>query len=135
MVEANEDVHSDSEEEEEQMTIEEANEKLFEAVKDGDVEFAHELLDKNAAMPTFEKDSWNPLLWASCNGNEEMVRLLIKFNAHTPYQKSQKGMDEANNADSGNNAGGLDDEESNPFTKPPDSQKVGKYTPLHWASY
>ena len=85
MVEANVDEEFDSDEEEEQMSPEEANEKLFEAVKEGDVEFALELLEKNAASPTVEKDNWNPLLWASCNGNEEMVRLLIKFNAHTPY--------------------------------------------------
>ena len=50
-----------------------------------------------------------------------MVRLLIKYNAHSTYQKSQKGMDEANTADSSNAVSGLDDEEANPFTKPPDS--------------
>lgn len=27
------------------------------------------------------------------------------------------------------------DEVIDPFVKPPDSQKVGKYTPLHWAAY
>lgn len=27
------------------------------------------------------------------------------------------------------------DENSNSFKKPPDSHKVGKYTPLHWAAY
>lgn len=30
-------------------------------------------------------------------------------------------------------AGG--DEVYDPFVKPKDAQKVGKYTPLHWASY
>jgi len=41
-------------------------------------------LDKRA-NPLFEKDGWNPLLWAACNGNEEIVRSLIKHNAIAPY--------------------------------------------------
>jgi hypothetical protein len=28
-----------------------------------------------------------------------------------------------------------DDEDFDPFKKPKDPRKVGKYTPLHWASY
>ena len=31
--------------------------------------------------------------------------------------------------------GGGFDEEYDPFVKPKDAKKVGKYTPLHWASY
>jgi ankyrin repeat protein len=41
-------------------------------------------LDKKAS-PLFMQDGWNPLLWASCNGNEEIVRALIKRDAHMPY--------------------------------------------------
>jgi len=29
----------------------------------------------------------------------------------------------------------LDSEDKDPFVKPPDARKIGKYTPLHWASY
>lgn len=29
----------------------------------------------------------------------------------------------------------LNDEGYDPFVKPKDAQKVGRYTPLHWASY
>jgi ankyrin repeat protein len=37
------------------------------------------------ANPAVEKDGWNPLLLAACNGNEDIVRLLLKNNAHTGY--------------------------------------------------
>jgi len=43
------------------------------------------LLEKGYVASTETKDGWNALLWASCNGDEEMVRLLIKFQAHAPY--------------------------------------------------
>ena len=36
-------------------------------------------------MPTCEKDGWTPLLYAAMNGNEQIVRLLIKHNACAPY--------------------------------------------------
>ena len=72
------------EEEEEQMTSEQKDAALLQAVKDNDYEYADELLKKNANVNA-EKDGWNSILWASCNGNEEIVRLLIKNNAHQPY--------------------------------------------------
>lgn len=73
----------------------------------------------------FEKDGWNPLLWAACNGNEEIVRILIKRDACSPYLKES------------DNQGGdaKNEEEEDPFRKPEDAKKIGKYTPLHWASY
>jgi ankyrin repeat protein len=43
--------------------------------------------------PNTEKDGWNPLLWAACNGNEEIVRLLIKNNAHSTYIHKQQDME------------------------------------------
>lgn len=113
--------------EEDQMSPEEKDRLLLEAVKDGDVEKVNEMLMKQAS-PSSEKDGWNPLLWASCNGNEEIVRLLIKASAHTQYTNmshDNEGQDK-NIYDDGNN---------DPFVKPKDAQKVGRYTPLHWASY
>jgi ankyrin repeat protein len=89
-----------------------------------------EWLDKRA-NPLFEQDGWNPLLWAACNGNEQIVRALIKHNAIAPYL-NQKG----SNVDSDDkNKTNNDDEANDPFVKPKDARKVGKYTPLHWASY
>lgn len=37
-----------------------------------------------------EKNGWNPLLWAACNGNEDIVRLLIKHDAHRPYMSTDE---------------------------------------------
>lgn len=118
MVEANDEEFES--EEEDKMTPEEARDLLFKAVKENDVEQVKDLLDSQKTNATVEKDGWNPLLWASCNGDEEMVRLLIRHQAHTPYQKSQKMLDESNDQNkSQNNLN--NDEVFNPFTKPPDS--------------
>lgn len=89
---------------------------------------AEELLLKQT-NPNAEKDGWTPLLWAACNGDEDIVRLLIKHNAHSVYIHKQQDM-EMQEKNTGN-----DDEHNDPFVKPKDASKVGKYTPLHWASY
>ena len=68
------------------------------------------------------------MLWASNNGNEKILRALIKHNALAPYQSKNGG----NNDDT---AKKNDEEEYDPFVKPKDPRKVGRYTPLHWASY
>lgn len=76
----------------------------------------------------YEVDNWNPLLWASCNGNLELVDKLMEYHAHNQYIKNKD-----NDAPE---IGNQDDSEANdPFKKPKDARKVGKYTPLHWASY
>lgn len=62
------------------------------------------------------------MLWAACNGNEEIVRRLIKSGAHHPYDISGDS-----EADEG--------EEKDAFRKPQDASKTGKYNPLHWASF
>ena len=72
------------EEEEEQITIEKLNELLLQACKENKAEDVSLYLSKHAS-PTEEKDGWNPLLWASSNGSEEIVRMLIKHNACVPY--------------------------------------------------
>lgn len=71
-------------EEGDHMSQEQRDALLIQAVKDNNLEQVEELLLKQA-NPSTEKDGWNPLLWASCNGNEDIVRLLIKNNAHTSY--------------------------------------------------
>jgi ankyrin repeat protein len=100
MVEANQ---VETESEEETMTKEEAIEALFKAVKGedgkrGDVDAVKMLLDKGDLISANEmKDGWSPLLLASCNGDEAMVRLLLKYQAHAPYQKSFKQAEESVN--------------------------------------
>lgn len=74
----------DYDEEEEKMAPEEMERLLMEAVRSGDSEMVEEMIKKGASS-TCEKDGWNPLLWSACNGDEEIVRILIKANAHTQY--------------------------------------------------
>lgn len=49
-------------------------------------------LDKGASS-SYEEDNWNPILWASCNGNEKIVRALIQRGALTPYQAKNNRFD------------------------------------------
>src|SRR6266704_352242 len=81
MIEDEEEVEEEEEEEESQDQLDDG---LLKACKDNNVEQAHYYLTKHAS-PTIEKDGWNPLLWAACNGSEQIVRLLIKHNACAPY--------------------------------------------------
>lgn len=65
--------------------------------------------------PNTEKDGWNPLLWAACNGNEEIVRLLIKNNAHSSYIHKQQDL-ETQDKHTGN-----EEDRGDPFVKPKDA--------------
>lgn len=56
------------------------------------------------------------------------MRELIKHNACAPYLNQKAGGPEEKMAKA-------DEEDFDPFVKPKDARKVGKYTPLHWASY
>ena len=67
-----------------------------------------------------------------------MVRLLMQRGAGEEYLREGCGMQENNENDENKNQNKKpidDDEEENPFVKPMDAGKHGKYTPLHWASY
>ena len=69
--------NSDEENEEEEPSQEEADCGLLEASRTGNMEQIHFWLSKKG-NPSFMKDGWNPLLWAACNGDEAVVRVLIK---------------------------------------------------------
>ena len=79
MVEKNASDMDDSSEAEEEnhKTQEQLNEEMMKAVKDNDFEGVQEAI-KDGADVQHEEDKWNALLWAACNGNENIVRLLIK---------------------------------------------------------
>ena len=83
---------------------------------------------ENKASPIFKKDGWSPLLWAACNGNEAIVRSLLRHQAHSEYV-DKPADDDQNEDENGQKI------EADPFKKTPDAKKIGKYTPLHWASY
>jgi len=92
----------EEEEPEEELKQEQLDDNLLKACKENNVEEVALWLSKHAS-PTFEKEGWNPLLWAANNGNEEIVRLLIKHNACAPYLN-------ANNAGGGGADGSSDEQ-------------------------
>lgn len=69
------------EEEEKTLSQEEKNTMLLTAVKENNLNGSREALDLGADY-NYEENGWNPLLWAACNGNEDIVRLLISRGAH-----------------------------------------------------
>ena len=89
----NADEGSGSEESAEEDVIpqDELDNNLLNACRENHTEEVLALIEKKdkknsgTANPLFEKDGWNPLLWAACNGNETLVRALIKHNACAPY--------------------------------------------------
>ena len=87
----------------------------------------------------FEEDGWNAILWAACNGNEKLVRVLIKRGGLAPYQTpvSKKRQSEDTKQEKVTFGGEQDEEEEefDPFTKPLNAKVAGRYTPLHWACY
>ena len=118
---------SDEEDEIPEEPDEVKNEKLFQAAKTGDHATAYEYL--NMAKPAsyaYVKDGWNALLWAACNGDEEMVRMLVKAGAAGMYTNNEQ--EQAEDPDKTG-------DEHDPFQKPQDASKTGQYTPLHWAAY
>jgi len=64
---------------------------LLKAARENNDEEVKEWLEKRA-NPCYEEDGWNALLWASCNGNEDIVRALIKpsVNAAAKYMDGVK---------------------------------------------
>jgi len=77
------------EDEEKQMTQPERDALLMTAVKENNYENVTEAL-KIGADPCVEENGWNPLLWAACNGNEDIVRILIKNQAHLKYKEQEE---------------------------------------------
>lgn len=118
---------------EEEIEEEKVNNDFLTAVRENITEEAKSIMTnrkfKNKLDVNYvDNEKWTPLLWASCNGNEELVNLLMEKHAHSSYTISNNNeIIEYDEKDA--------EEESNPFQKPKDARKVGRYTPLHWASY
>ena len=62
------------------------NAMLMEAVHANNFEGAQDAIRIGADV-NCEENGWTPLLWAACNGNVDIVRLLIKNHAHHKYKK------------------------------------------------
>ena len=125
-MESNEIIEGEGEGEEEILDPTVASENLLKAVRDDDEETALEYLANKQINALYEDaDKWTPLMWACCNGNQTLVRLLLKdHNAASPYLDSHKEEEQFE-------VEGNDD----PFKKPKIAAIAGRYTPLHWASY
>lgn len=123
---ASDDEDYSEEEEVKTLSQEEKNTMLLSAVKENRLEDVQEALDIGADY-NYEENNWNSLLWAACNGNEDIVRLLIGRGAHQKYLEQETAVNDGD--------GGDEEEEKDNFKPVPDPAKVGRHTPMHWASY
>ena len=67
----------DEENEEEEISQEDADKGLLEACRTSNMDQILFWLGKKG-NPAYMRQGWNPLLWAACNGNEAVVRVLIQ---------------------------------------------------------
>ena len=74
----------DDEESEEEVSQETLDMGLYNACKDNMIQEAREFLDRRA-NPLYDKDGWNAVLWAACNGSDKMIRLLHQYGATASY--------------------------------------------------
>ena len=88
MIDDNDD--GDEEEVEDEMDEQTKNEMLLKACKENNHEEVEYYLSIHASPTCQDKDGWTPLLWAACNGNEQIVRILIKYNACAQYTNQQQ---------------------------------------------
>lgn len=77
----------DEEEDEVEVNIEDESKKFLNLVRENKTEEALEQFEKykGKIIENYEVENWNALLWASCNGNEEIVNLLLERNVHHQY--------------------------------------------------
>lgn len=69
-------ISDDDEETEEEISQEQLDTELIQACKENNIDEVNRLLAAGAD-PTTRIDGWSSLLWAACNGNEDLVRILI----------------------------------------------------------
>ncbi|CAD8210027.1 unnamed protein product [Paramecium pentaurelia] len=61
------------------------HQQLLSACQKGDLTAVQRCLDKRANVLYEDKKKWNPLMWASCRGYTEIVRVLLSRQAAAPY--------------------------------------------------
>ncbi|CAD8212296.1 unnamed protein product [Paramecium pentaurelia] len=61
------------------------HQQLLSACQKGDITAVQRCLDKRANVLYEDKKKWNPLMWASCRGYTEIVRVLLSRQAAAPY--------------------------------------------------
>ena len=73
----NPDFMDDEEEEEGELISQDTcNAEFLEAARTNNVEELEKWISKKADI-NYMKDGWNAILWAACNGNEQIIRILI----------------------------------------------------------
>ena len=76
---------SDEEEGEDEKDPEQLKMDLLAACRENNMEQVEALLQEKNIEVVFKHDGWSPILWAACNGSEDICRLLIAKNACAPY--------------------------------------------------
>ena len=87
-----------------QMQQKELNDKLIDAVKNGDIKNVRELIENGADVNAKDKNRWTALHEAALNGNIDAAKFLIENGANVDVAKVliEKGAD----VDAKNNDGG-----------------------------
>jgi len=86
------DEESDEESGESDIDEEQLNNQFLDACRENRTEEIIAMLNgkhKTKINVNYEKETWNPLLWASCNGNVELVDKLMENHAHNQYIKNR----------------------------------------------
>lgn len=116
---------SGSDSEVEEIPQEEKDQSLFEAVKEGNLKEVISALQQGADPKHTGGDGWTPLLWAVCNGHEEISATLIgsPYNAADPYIRRGVGSASGFGGDVASKSG--------------DGKENAKAvnSPLQWAAY
>ena len=74
----------DDEDSEEEMDQIELDNNLLEAAKNNSITDCEQWLDRGG-NPEYELEGWNAVLWAACNGNEQLLRVLHSRGALNQY--------------------------------------------------
>jgi hypothetical protein len=126
---------SDSEAEEEEVPQEEKDAALFGACKRGDAAGVAAALAAGADPKHTGGDGWTPLLWAACNGHQDITKTLIGHHAADPYVA--KGHGSASGfASSGSSSGaGSSGKEGGEGSRGGGGDAAAVNTPLQWAAF
>ena len=74
-----------------QMQQDELNNKLINAVKNGDIKNVRELIEKGADVDAKDKSRWTALHWAACSGKVDISTFLIEKRADVNAKNNDGG--------------------------------------------
>jgi hypothetical protein len=112
--------------------------KFFELSKKGDHENLAKIIeDETLNLEELEDKKWSGLQWAVVNGHAEVVKIILERLDELGYRnKTREQLEEEAKAKKRQEIKDLNKKEYDDiFKKPPNSETLGKYNPLHWAAY